>query len=90
MAADVAATFGGPFGSSWLEYLKTIEESVGSEATGTRLCGDCADLAALRRELPGLILSHNLLSGPGRVGFANLEEFYAILLTDIYVPLESR
>ena len=36
MAADVAATFGGPFGSSWLSYLKTSEESVGSDATGTR------------------------------------------------------
>ena len=38
IAAEFAATFGGPFVSSWFEYLKTSEPSAGSLATETRYC----------------------------------------------------
>jgi hypothetical protein len=31
------------------------------------------------------LLSQNILPAPGRAGFSNAEEFFAILLTDIYI-----
>jgi hypothetical protein len=37
------------------------------------------------RMMRGLLLNHNILAAPGRVGFSSPEEFYAILLTDIYI-----
>jgi len=36
IAAELAAMLGGPFGSSWFEYFRTSELSVGSLAAETR------------------------------------------------------